>query len=401
MVQSGGCCCATATAPAEPTAAQRQQLARTFGCARVVFNDGLRLREDARAAGRPYFPDGEVQRRVVTAAKGTPERAWLADVSSVALVQACNDLHRAYRNFFDGLAGKRTGRRPGPPRLRTKRGPQAVRLTRNGFGATPRGVRLAKVGEVRLRWSRPLPAAPSSCSVLLDAAGRSFVSFVVEVPVAPLPPATGEVGIDLGLARFATLDSGEVIANPRHLRKRERRLKTAQRALSRKRKGSANREKARRRVARLHARAKDARADFLHQTSTRLLRENQAVYVEDLAVRGLARSRLAKSVHDAAWGTFLRLLEEKAGRFGRTYVRVPRFAPTSQTCSGCGLVDGPKALGVRRWTCTGCGTSHDRDVNAAQNILALGRRDRRNASGARGSPTVTSAVGKEGGTSDG
>jgi putative transposase len=157
-------------------------------------------------------------------------------------------------------------------------------------------------------------------------------------------------------------------------------------------------------VARLHARVKDARHDFLHQTSTRLLRENQAVYVEDLAVQGLARTRrrgLAKSVHDAAWGTFLRLLEEKAQRFGRTVVKVPRFAPTSRTCSGCGLVDGPQPLAVRRWTCTGCGTSHDRDHNAARNILALGRRDRRNASGARGSPTVTSAVGTEGGTSDG
>src|SRR5262249_36839428 len=159
-------------------------------------------------------------------------------------------LHRAYRNLFDGLAGRRRGRRPGPPRFRTKRGPQAVRLTRNGFGVSPRGVRLAKVGDVRLRWSRPLPAAPSSCSVLLDAAGRYFVSFVVDVPVAPLPPIATEAGIDLGLIHFATTDTGEVIANPRHLRKRERRLKTAQRALSRKRKGSANRERARRRVAR-------------------------------------------------------------------------------------------------------------------------------------------------------
>ena len=138
--------------------------------------------------------------------------------------------------------------------------------------------------------------------MLLDAAGRYFVSFVVDVSAAPLPPAATEVGIDLGLVHFATLDDGQVIANPRHLRQRERRLKAAQRALSRKRTGSANREKARRRVARLHARVKDARHDFLHQVSTRLLRENQAVYVEDLAVHGLARSRLAKSVHDAGWG---------------------------------------------------------------------------------------------------
>jgi putative transposase len=385
----------------EPTVAQRQALARAFGCARVVFNDGLRLREAARAAGQPYVPDTEVQRRVITAAKATPERAWLGEVSSVVLVQAVGDLHRASRNFFAGLKGPRMGRRVGPPRVRTRRGPQAVRLTRNGFGLTPRGVRLAKVGDVRLRWSRPLPAPPSSCTVLLDAAGRYFVSFVVDAPATPLPPTDAEVGIDLGLTRFATLSSGAAIANPRHLRQRERRLKAAQHALSRARKGSANRERARRRVARLHARVKDARRDFLHQLSTRLLRENQAVYVEDLAVHGLARSRLAKSVRDAGWGGFLRLLEEKAERYGRTVVKVPRFAPTSQTCSACGLVDGPKPLAVRVWTCSGCGAVHDRDHNAAQNIIALGRREMANASGACVSPALGSAAGGEGGTSDG
>jgi IS605 OrfB family transposase len=177
-------------------------------------------------------------------------------------------------------------------------------------------------------------------------------------------------------------------------------LRTAQRALSRKRKGSANRERARRRVARLYARVKDARHDFLHQTSTRLLRENQAVYVEDLAVQGLGRTRLAKSVHDASWGTFLRLLEEKSRRYGRALVRIPRFAPTSQTCSACGLVDGAKPLGIRVWTCSGCGVDHDRDTNAARNIKALGRRDLPNASGACGSPVLGLAAGGEGGISD-
>jgi putative transposase len=385
---------------AEPTAEQRQQLARTFGSCRTVFNDALRLREDARAAGQPYVKDAEVQRRVITLAKHTEERAWLGEDSATVLQQACRDLDRAYRNFFDSLSGKRKGRRVGPPRFRTKHGPQAVRFTRGRLSVTPRGVRLEKVGEVRLRWSRPLPAAPSSCTVLRDAAGRYFVSFVVDVPTAPLPPVAAEVGIDLGLTRFATMDDGTIIDNPRHLRRRERRLKAGQRALSRKRKGSANREKARRKVARLHAGVKDARTDFLHQTTTRLIRENQAVYVEDLAVHALGRTRLAKSVHDAAWGTFLRLLEEKATRYGRTVIKVPRFAPTSQACNACGAIDGPKPLDVREWTCPGCGAVHDRDVNAAQNILALGRRERRNASGACVSPALGSAAGAEGGTSD-
>ena len=210
------------------------------------------------------------------------------------------------------------------------------------------------------------------------------------------------MGIDLGLTRFATLDTRGGHRRPRPLRQRERRLKAAQHALSRKRKGSANREnRPEEEWPACTPGSPDARHDFLHQFSTRLLRENQAVYVEDLAVQGLSRGRLAKSVHDTAWGTFLRMLEEKALRYGRTVVRVPRFAPTSQACSGCGLVDGPKPLGVRSWTCSGCGAVHDRDHNAARNIIALGRREMANASGARRSPTLGLAAGAEGGTSVG
>jgi putative transposase len=207
-----------------------------------------------------------------------------------------------------------------------------------------------------------------------------------------------ECGIDLGLASFAVLDDGTRIENPRLLRQAERRIRRAQRVVSRRRKGSKNRGKARLRLAKLHARVKDARADWLHKVSTALIRENQAVYAEDLPVAGLARTRLAKSVHDAGWGAFLRLLESKAARYGRAFVKVPRFAPTSQTCSACGLRDGPKPLSVRAWTCRACGATHDRDVNAARNVLALGRRDKPNACGAGVSPPPTVAAGVEAGT---
>ena len=232
----------------DPTSAQRQALARAFGCARVVYNDALAERHCASQAGE-WISDTEVQRRVITQAKRTPERAWLAEVASVALVQACQDARRAYRNWFDSLKGKRKGRRVGRPRFRTKHGRQSIRLTRNGFAF--RGARLyvAKVGEVRVRWSRELPSAPSSVTVIREPDGRYYASFVVERDPTPLPPVSRTAGIDLGLVWFATIAAGdgtvETLANPRHLRVAERRLAIAQRQLSRKRKGSKNRAKAR------------------------------------------------------------------------------------------------------------------------------------------------------------
>jgi len=222
-----------------PGPGQQQALARVFGCARVVFNDCLRLRDACHAAGEK-ISDTEVQRRVVTLAKRTPERAWLADVASVALVQACQDARRAYRNWFDSMSGQRKGRRVGHPRFRSRRGRQSIRLTRNGFALHGARLYLAKVGQMRVRWSRPLPSVPSSLTVIKEADGRYYASFVVQQDPSPLPACGGEVGIDVGLVNLAATSDGEIIANPRFLRKRERRLARAQRALSRKVKGSAN-----------------------------------------------------------------------------------------------------------------------------------------------------------------
>ena len=312
-----------------PTAGQRQSPARAFGCARVVFNDAVAARRDAWSDGR------------------------------------------------------RKGPKLGAPRFRSRRDDrQTVRFTKNArftrnarFAVTTGGkLRLPKIGDVPVRWSRELPSEPSSVTVVLDAAGRYHASFVVDSDDAPLPPADVEVGIDLGLASFAVTSAGRVIENPRYLRNAERRLKRAQQSLSRKEKGSKNRGRARAKVAKAHARVADARKDFAHKLSTSLIRENQAVYVEDLCVKGLARTRLAKSVLDAGWGMFTRLLEEKAARYGRTFARVDRWFPSSQICSACGVQDGPKPLSVRSWTCPACGTVHDRDVNAARSILLEGRK---------------------------
>lgn len=365
-----------------PTPGQQTRLAQAFGCARVVFNDAIHAREQARRDGLPYPKDAELS-KALTAMKKTPERAWLADVSSVVLQQALADANTAYRNFFASSTGKRKGSKLGPPRFRSRRDHrQAIRFTKNAqFRVADGGkLRLPKIGDVKVVWSRNLPSDPTSVTIIKDAAGRYFASFVVAVDDQPLQPAESEVGIDLGLTTFAVLSNGKTIDSPKFLRRAERKLRKAQQALSRTEKGSNNRAKARIRVAKAHARVADSRKDWAHKHSTTIVRENQAVYVEDLCVKGLARTRLAKSVHDAAWGLFTRLIEEKAARYGRTFAKVDRFFPSSRTCSVCGRVDGPKPLSVRSWTCP-CGAIHDRDLNAARNILAAGRAERRNACG--------------------
>ncbi|MBV9205818.1 MAG: transposase [Actinobacteria bacterium] len=382
-----------------PSPGQQSALARAFGCARVVFNDALRARQEAHAAGLPYPSDAELSARL-TEAKKTPEQAWLADVSAVVLQQALADLCAAYRNFFASLKGDRKGRTMALPRFRSRTDRrQAIRFTANArFNVLGNGrLRLPKIGDVPVRWSRPLPSDPSSVTVIRDAAGRYFASFVVETAGEPLPSAGTETGIDLGLTHFAVLSDGRKITSPKFLRRAERKLRTAQKALARKAKGSSNRDKARRRVARVHAKVADSRRDWLHKASTAIIRENQAVYAEDLCVSGLARTRLAKSVHDAGWSAFLGMLEYKAARYGRTFARVGRFEPTSQVCSACGAKDGPKPLSIREWTCPACGAAHDRDVNAARNVLALGRRESLNACGGQVRPaSVLAPAGETG-----
>jgi len=383
-----------------PAPGQAQALTQAFGCARVVFNDGLRARQDAHAAGLPYITDADLSARL-TAAKATSERAWLTEVSSVVLQQALADLNAAYRNFLASVKGERKGRKVAPPRFRSRKDRrQAIRFTRNArFRVTPDGkLRLPKIGDVGVRWSRSLPSDPSSVTVILDAAGRYFASFVVETQDEPLPEVGAEVGIDLGLTHFAVLSDERKIASPQFLRRAERRLRKAQQTLSRRRKGSANREKARVEVARQHAKVADSRRDWLHKLSTQIIRENQAVYVEDLCVAGLKRTRMGKSVSDAGWSAFTAMLEYKARRHGRYFGRTGRWEPTSQVCSACGVRDGPKPLSVRTWTCAACGVTHDRDVNAARNILALGRRERLNACGGKVRPGGIPAPAREPGT---
>ncbi len=358
-----------------PDTDQRTALARAFGCARVVFNDAVRAREDARKAGAAFPTAGELSKELITRAKQTVERCWLGEVSVVVLQQALRDAEVAYRNFFASLKGARKGMRVGAPRFKSRNdNRQSIRFTANArWSVTGSGrLNLPKIGAVKVKWSRTLPAPPSSVTVIKDAAGRYFASFVIGTDLSAdatvMPDSDQAVGIDLGLTHFAVLSDGRVIDSPQFLRRAGKKLKKAQRDLSRKQKGSKNREKARLKVARAHAQVADARREFHHQLSTKLIRENQAIGVENLAVRGLARTRLAKSVHDAGWSQFVAMLEYKAVRYGRTLVKIGRFEPTSQICSACGVKDGPKPLHIREWTCPACGTVHDRDHNAAKNV---------------------------------
>ncbi len=388
----------------EPTPAQQQMLARVFGCCRVAFNDALRVRDEAYRAG-VKFSDSEIQRRVIAAAKTTQARAWLAEVPSVALVQSVNDSRRAWRNFFDSVTGKRAGRKVGRPRFKSRKDQrQSFRLTRNGFSLKANGrLFVAKVGEVRVRWSRGLPPTPSSVTVIREPDGHFYASFVVEVPVSPLPVTDREAGVDVGIARLATVattDGQRVdVPNPKHFGGKLRKLRRLEREKSRRQKGSANRGKIRRKVAIVHNQVARARRDYHHKQALALVRENQVLHVEDLNIAAMVKNRrLARAISDAGWGQFVKIIAEKADHYGRTVHAVSRWLASSKTCAACGYRLDELPLQIRVWQCPSCQVVHDRDHNAANVILAAGRAERLNACGARVRPQPVAAVGVEAGS---
>ncbi len=383
----------------EPTPAQQRMLSRVFGCARVVFNDALRVRDEAYLAG-VRLSDSEVQRRVITAAKKSEQRAWLAEVPSVALVQSVNDSRRAWRNFFDSAAGKRRGRRVGRPRMKSKKDyRQSFRLTRNGFSVRPNGrLYAAKVGEMLVRWSRELPGEPSSVTVIREPDGRYYASFVVDVPRAPLSHIEREVGVDMGITQLATVAATDGartdIANPKHLIRKLRKLRRLEREKSRRQKGSNNRGKTRRKVAIQHSAIARARRDYHHKQALALVRDNQVIHLENLNIAAMVRNRqLARAISDAGWGQFIRIITEKADHYERTVHQVSRWLASSKTCSACGYRLDELPLQSRAWKCPSCAAVHDRDHNAAKVILAAGRAERLNASHENGRDRVSGSGG--------
>ncbi|MBT2395448.1 RNA-guided endonuclease TnpB family protein [Streptomyces sp. ISL-100] len=349
-----------------PTDAQAAELSRTFGCVRKVYNMALAARTEAWA--RQERVNYVQTSAMLTQWKKSEELAFLCEVSSVPLQQALRHLQGAFVSFWE--------QRSKYPRLKCKRKSRAsAEYTRSGFRYRQGFLTLAKMRDpLDIVWSRPLPegAEPTTVTVSRDAAGRWFVSMLCDDTPQPKPATTNAVGIDAGLNALVTLSTGEKITNPRHERRDRARLARAQRELSRKSKGSKNRARARTKVARVHARIADRRRDFLHKLTTRLVRENQTLVIEDLTVRNMVKNHtLARAISDASWTELRSMLEYKCAWYGRELITVDRWFPSSKLCSACGALADAMPLNVRTWTCD-CGTAHDRDVNAAINLLAAG-----------------------------
>lgn len=350
-----------------PTPEQETLLAQTFGCVRVVYNHMLHLRSEAWEQRQERIGYNDTS-AALTLLKKQPEYAWLNDVSSVPLQQALRHLQTAFGNFF--------AKRGRYPQFKRKGNHQSAEYTASAFRWDGESLKLAKMeAPLDVRWSRQIPPAAKVTTVTVskDAAGRYFVSLLCDDVVSTKPEVAQVVGIDLGLTHFAILSDGEKIPAPNAFRKHEKKLAKLQRRLAKKKKGSKNRTKARLKVAKLHAKIADIRKDFIHKLSTRLIHENQVIAVETLAVSNMKKNRkLAKSIGDAGWAEFVRQLEYKARWYGREVVKIDRWHPSSKRCSDCGHTVEKMPLKVRHWTCPECGANHDRDINAARNILAAG-----------------------------
>lgn len=379
-----------------PNESQRDQIARTLGCCRFVYNRALDVKKTAYSETGKSIATNDLI-KMIPAWKRDPETSWLAQVDSMALQQSIRDLDRAYKNFFRRV---REGGKPGFPKFKSRRHARQSYRTNGGKVLDRNHIALPKLGTVRAKVSRPLQGRFISVTVSLDAAGRYFATFLcIDVPSKDAPATDREVGIDLGVETLATLSDGTKIENPRHLKKYERKLAREQRRLSR-RKGARKGEKQsrrylkqRKRVARIHANIADARTDALHKVTTMLADENQVLCMEDLNAKGMMKNHhLAKAVTDASFGEFARLLEYKCDERGRSLVKIGRFYPSSKTCSACGHRLDALPLSVRSWDCLACGAHHDRDVNAARNILTEGKRILSNTQGTAGHAGTVAAI---------
>ena len=351
-----------------PTPEQEELLLRTLGCVRLVYNKALHIRTEGWYKRQERI-DYKQTSKELTNWKQQEDLQFLNEVSSVPLQQGLRNLQKAFTNFWAGRAKY--------PNFKKKRSGGSAEFTRAAFRWKDGQLWLAKCNDaLSIRWSRVLPdgGVPSTVTVKLDASGRWFVSLLVDdLTVKPLSQVDKAVGIDAGITSLIATSDGEKIANPKHFKHLRHKLRQAQKALSRKVKGSNNREKARHEVARIHAKVADARTDFLHKLTTRMVRENQTIAVEDLAVKNMLKNhKLAQAIADASWSELVRQLEYKCQWYGRTLVKIDRWFHSSKRFGNCGHVVDKLPLDVREWDCPECGTHHDRDINAAQNILAAG-----------------------------
>ena len=353
-----------------PNHIQIIKLNQLFGCCRYVWNSTLAHCNQLYANGhkRPSYVN--LSKQFITQAK--KELFWLKEVASTPLQQSLKDLDKAYKNFFDSCAGKRFGIKVKPPKFKSRKSRQAARFVGENYKIGQDKIYLPKVGKVKIVWSRSLASKPSSVTIIKDSSGRYFASFVVETCSKNLPKIDNSIGIDLGIYTFATLSNGEKILAPKPLKQNLKKLAKFQRKFARTEPGSKRRERRRLRVAKLHTKVKDIRTDFLHKLSTYLAINYDTIVLEDLNVSGMVKNRkLAKAISDLGWRQFRTLTEAKCEKYGREFRVIDRWEPTSQKCSCCGFRGGKKELNVREWTCLNCGTFHDRDINAAVNILEV------------------------------
>ena len=349
-----------------PTDRQKQSLAQLFGCVRVVWNDALAL---SKASSYPGYNS---LAKSLTLSKKTEERQWLNNVSSVPLQQSLKQLEVAYKNYFDSLKRKRKGKKVGQPRFKKKSNNQSATFTKAAFSIKNGEVYLAKLGNLKLIWSRELPSEPSSVTVIKDCANRYFLSFVVELESNQIDAKNPSIGIDLGIKTFAVMSNGEKAVSPDYS-KPDLKIRKLQRKLVRQPHESKRRNKTRCSIAKQHNRIADTRKDFLHKLSTKIVNENQIIVLEDLNVSGLVKNRrLARSISWQGWREFRNLCEAKSEKLGREFQIINRWEPTSQKCSDCGFKWGKIDLSVRSIICLGCGMEHDRDENASKNIEMVG-----------------------------
>ena len=339
-----------------------------MGCVRLVYNQALATRTEAWYQRQERVGYTQTS-SMLTLWKQEENLSFLNEVSSVPLQQGLRHLQTAFNNFWDG--------RTAYPNFKKKRNGGSAEFTKAAFKWQNGKLFLAKCSEaLPIRWSRQLPkgAEPSTVTVKLEPSGRWTVSLLVDdLTIQPLPVLDKAIGIDAGITSLVTTSDGVKVSNPKHFARLYQKLKKAQKSLSRKQKGSQNRSKARHKVARIHAKIRDARQDFLHKLTTRLIRENQTIVAESLAVKNMVKNRkLSKAISDAGWSEMMRQLDYKASWYGRTFVQLDRWFPGSKTCSNCGHKTDSLPLKVREWDCPRCNAHHDRDENAAKNHLAAG-----------------------------
>ncbi len=351
-----------------PTPEQEDLLRRTLGCVRLIYNKALAERTQSWYERQERVGYSQTS-FLLTEWKKEEELDFLNDVSSVPLQQGLRHLQTAFTNFFAGRAKY--------PNFKKKRHGGSAEFTKSAFTYKNGKVYLAKCQQsLPIRWSRQLPSGcqPSTITVKLDPSGRWFVSLRIDDPTDNnLEPTDKNVGIDLGISSLFTTSDGVKVANPKHFNQLHKKLRLAQKSLSRKTSCSKNREKARKKVARIHAQIADCRRDYTHKLTTQLIRENQTIVVEDLAVGNLIKNpKLARAISDANWAEFVRQLTYKAEWYGRKLIKIDRWFPSSKRCGNCGHILDKLPLNIREWDCPNCRTHHDRDLNAANNILAAG-----------------------------